>query len=58
MFVFMLNSLNPSETWENVLKMTPDGSLDHGKLVATGNFNDGRCDQINPASPISVERQK
>lgn len=57
-FVFMMSNLQPGTTLEDILKLSTDGALDAGKLIASGNFDDERCYQINPESSISLERQK
>ncbi|KAK7725391.1 hypothetical protein SLS57_003868 [Botryosphaeria dothidea] len=58
--VFVYGTLEPKddERLTTVLKWTNDGTGGdkRGKLLATNNFDDGRCYQINSGS-ISVQRQ-
>jgi len=58
-YVFGTNKPDQSEMLTNVLEWTADGSGGdrRGRLLATTNFDDGRCYQINNSS-ISLTRQK
>lgn len=60
--VFIFGTTQPSseEKLADVLQWTTDGKGGNGKgyLMTAQNFDDGRCYQVNDASPISVERQK
>lgn len=57
-FVYGTTEPKDDEKLMTVLKWTTDGSGGdkRGKLLATNNYDDGRCYQIN-ASPVSVSRQ-
>jgi hypothetical protein len=57
-FVYFMNSLEDGQTLENILRMSANASLAEGRLVGSGNYDDGRCYQINDASSISLERQQ
>ncbi|KKY19418.1 hypothetical protein UCDDS831_g05387 [Diplodia seriata] len=58
-FVYGTTEPNDDEKLTTVLKWTKDGTGGdkRGKLLATNNFDDGRCYQIN-SGPISTQRQK
>lgn len=57
-FIFMMSDLQAGTTLEAILKLSSSGNLDTGKLIASGNFDDERCYQINAESSISLERQQ
>lgn len=58
-FVFGTTQPKTDETLENVLLWSTDGSGGdkQGRLLASNNFDDDRCYQIN-SGPISTSRQK
>jgi hypothetical protein len=58
--VYMYATTNPDPNMKmpDIFKWGPTDDLAKGRLLAVNNFDDGRCYQVNAASPISVARQK
>lgn len=57
--VYMYATTNPDPNMKmpDIFKWTPKGDLATGRLLAVNTYDDGRCYQVNPASPMSMERQ-
>lgn len=57
-YVYATTNPNPNMKMPDIFKWTATGDLATGKLLAVNAFDDGRCYQVNAASPISLLRQK
>ncbi|KAE9973723.1 hypothetical protein BLS_003467 [Venturia inaequalis] len=57
--IYMYATTNPDPNMKmpDIFKWTPKGDLATGRLLAVNTYDDGRCYQVNPASPMSMERQ-
>jgi hypothetical protein len=55
--VYSILNSNPSTTLTTALSWKNSGSLISGRLLTSQHFDDGRCYQLNAASPISISRQ-
>jgi hypothetical protein len=57
--VYVYGTTNPAnQKLLDVQQWTSNNTLDKGRLLAVNSFDDGRCYQVNPNSPMSVMRQE
>jgi hypothetical protein len=57
--VYMYATTNPKPNMKlpDIFKWGPTDDLSKGRLLAVNTFDDGRCYQLNDASPISMDRR-
>jgi hypothetical protein len=57
-YIYATTNPNPNMKMPDVFKWGATGDLAQGRLLAVNAYDDGRCYQVNDASPISLARIK